>query len=357
MMMNCEEWSVPHPTTAPDPSYEFDMFTGFDDLDDELGELSEGELYNDLAHICEYISTESGGQQVKQGVKHLKKPKKARTQAQEATRKAKASRKKARSIKLQVAVKCAPVAQPQQIVTDSGIMNSLDFFDSYLSKGQQSSNEFGCYQSNSCDQFSSGTGAAMLWNSSNIEQVWLQQSAKNFEPDSSAASSSSSSDDEDTTPQSPVCTPVESPGRRGLKHDADRASVVPTASVMRKSAKASKSKSRGSKTTKIKTEPFLRPALLEANGAPLRQFVFTPLASRMRPEELETWRANRAVALARFRQKKAERLANPSMHRYKIRKKIANKRPRVKGRFVKTEELVSAASAKSPAGKGAKKSV
>ena len=35
MMMNCEEWSVPHPTTAPDPSYEFDMFTGFDDLDDE----------------------------------------------------------------------------------------------------------------------------------------------------------------------------------------------------------------------------------------------------------------------------------------------------------------------------------
>lgn len=62
-------------------------------------------------------------------------------------------------------------------------------------------------------------------------------------------------------------------------------------------------------------------------------------------QDLILWRANRAAALARYRAKKAARKANPSLCRYKIRKNIANKRPRIKGRFVKTTSLVDAAAA------------
>lgn len=64
---------------------------------------------------------------------------------------------------------------------------------------------------------------------------------------------------------------------------------------------------------------------------------------KMGVQDLILWRANRAAALARYRAKKAARKANPALCRYKIRKNIANKRPRIKGRFVKTTSFVDAA--------------
>ena len=50
---------------------------------------------------------------------------------------------------------------------------------------------------------------------------------------------------------------------------------------------------------------------------------------------------SRNAAHARFKEKKKAQLDNPKV-RYKSRKKIADNRPRVKGRFVKTSELVTA---------------
>ena len=52
-------------------------------------------------------------------------------------------------------------------------------------------------------------------------------------------------------------------------------------------------------------------------------------------------RAIRLAALARYRQKKIDRINNPVI-RYKSRKKIADNRPRVKGRFIKTGNTVRA---------------
>ena len=52
-------------------------------------------------------------------------------------------------------------------------------------------------------------------------------------------------------------------------------------------------------------------------------------------------RAVRLAALARYRQKKIDR-ANHPIVRYKSRKNIADNRPRIKGRFVKTEAVVRA---------------
>ena len=52
-------------------------------------------------------------------------------------------------------------------------------------------------------------------------------------------------------------------------------------------------------------------------------------------------RAVRLAALARYRQKKIDR-ANRPIVRYKSRKHIADNRPRIKGRFVKTEAVVRA---------------
>ena len=52
-------------------------------------------------------------------------------------------------------------------------------------------------------------------------------------------------------------------------------------------------------------------------------------------------RAVRLAALARYRQKKIDR-ANRPIVRYKSRKNIADNRPRIKGRFVKTEAVVRA---------------
>ena len=62
------------------------------------------------------------------------------------------------------------------------------------------------------------------------------------------------------------------------------------------------------------------------------------------PADLEVAANKRAVrlaALARYRQKKIDRINNPTI-RYKSRKKIADNRPRVKGRFIKTDETVRA---------------
>ena len=52
-------------------------------------------------------------------------------------------------------------------------------------------------------------------------------------------------------------------------------------------------------------------------------------------------RTIRLVALARYRQKKIDRINNPVI-RYKSRKKIADNRPRVMGRFIKTDNTVRA---------------
>ena len=54
--------------------------------------------------------------------------------------------------------------------------------------------------------------------------------------------------------------------------------------------------------------------------------------------------AARHAALNRFRQKKVDRANRPKNVRYKSRKKIADNRPRVSGRFVKTSEIMRAAS-------------
>lgn len=102
---------------------------------------------------------------------------------------------------------------------------------------------------------------------------------------------------------------------------------------------------RGSKSSRSKHQAppgFPRP----------RGFVFD---RKMGVQETIMWRANRKAALARFRQKKAARIANPELCRYKIRKNIANKRPRVKGRFVKTTSLVDAEAAKPDAKKSSSK--
>lgn len=54
-----------------------------------------------------------------------------------------------------------------------------------------------------------------------------------------------------------------------------------------------------------------------------------------------TLRATRLAALERFHRKREQQKLNPKV-RYQSRKKIADHRPRVKGRFVKTENLVRA---------------
>jgi hypothetical protein len=53
------------------------------------------------------------------------------------------------------------------------------------------------------------------------------------------------------------------------------------------------------------------------------------------------YRSVRKAALERFHRKREAQKLNPTV-RYKSRKKIADNRPRIKGRFVKTDELVRA---------------
>lgn len=51
--------------------------------------------------------------------------------------------------------------------------------------------------------------------------------------------------------------------------------------------------------------------------------------------------AARQQSLERYRDKKARRFNNSTKVRYEMRKVNADKRPRIKGRFVKPEELQS----------------
>ena len=69
----------------------------------------------------------------------------------------------------------------------------------------------------------------------------------------------------------------------------------------------------------------------------------TDFQFRLDPSEATaaTFRATRLAALERFHRKREQQLLNPKV-RYQSRKKIADHRPRVKGRFVKTESLVRA---------------
>lgn len=62
---------------------------------------------------------------------------------------------------------------------------------------------------------------------------------------------------------------------------------------------------------------------------------------RSEPVQNAVWRAARRVAHARFKAKQTAQRLNPKV-RYKSRQKIADNRPRVKGRFVKTSKLVTA---------------
>jgi pseudo-response regulator 9 len=61
----------------------------------------------------------------------------------------------------------------------------------------------------------------------------------------------------------------------------------------------------------------------------------------MSPQQFAAWRALRKAALGRWREKKLDQRLNPKV-RYRSRKRIADNRPRVKGRFIKTEALVTA---------------
>ena len=74
-------------------------------------------------------------------------------------------------------------------------------------------------------------------------------------------------------------------------------------------------------------------------------------AWRRATPELLARRATRLAALARYRQKRHDKQNRPKL-RYDSRKKIADSRPRVKGRFVKTVEPVRAGEA-TPAGPAA----
>jgi len=76
---------------------------------------------------------------------------------------------------------------------------------------------------------------------------------------------------------------------------------------------------------------------LEAKPRPLNfKFQLDPTAATA-----STFRATRQAALKRFHRKREQQKLNPTV-RYKSRKKIADNRPRIKGRFVKTENLVRA---------------
>ena len=59
-----------------------------------------------------------------------------------------------------------------------------------------------------------------------------------------------------------------------------------------------------------------------------------------RPALDDLAQAVKSAALTRFRQKRIDRANRPKNVRYKSRKKIADNRPRVKGRFVQTAEPV-----------------
>lgn len=65
--------------------------------------------------------------------------------------------------------------------------------------------------------------------------------------------------------------------------------------------------------------------------------------SDLEGEELAAWWRYRTAALERWKAKKLAAKLNPQV-RYGSRKKIADSRPRVKGRFIKTVEQVTAAS-------------
>lgn len=79
--------------------------------------------------------------------------------------------------------------------------------------------------------------------------------------------------------------------------------------------------------------PVVKKKTTTASASPFT-FIFDPI-----PDPAK--RAERLAALARYRQKKIDRINNPKI-RYKSRKKIADNRPRVKGRFIKTDETVRA---------------
>jgi hypothetical protein len=58
-------------------------------------------------------------------------------------------------------------------------------------------------------------------------------------------------------------------------------------------------------------------------------------------QQFAAWRSAQQVALVRWRKKKIDQRLNPTV-RYRSRQKIADGRPRVKGRFIKTAALVTA---------------
>ena len=81
-------------------------------------------------------------------------------------------------------------------------------------------------------------------------------------------------------------------------------------------------------------DPFAKTGMTSGN------FVFQ-LSPSLKGEEAALWRESRVAAVERWRQKKIYQRENPQV-RYRSRKKIADKRPRVQGRFVKTLEQVTA---------------
>lgn len=91
-----------------------------------------------------------------------------------------------------------------------------------------------------------------------------------------------------------------------------------------------------------KAVPFAEPTpviILERTPRPVDfKFQLDPTVANA-----SAYKAVRKEALERFHRKREAQKLNPAV-RYKSRKKIADNRPRVKGRFVKTDELVRATS-------------
>jgi len=83
--------------------------------------------------------------------------------------------------------------------------------------------------------------------------------------------------------------------------------------------------------------PAAPPIVMEATPRPVDfQFQLDPTAATA-----TGFKAIRLAAVNRFHRKREKQKLNPTV-RYKSRKKIADNRPRIKGRFVKTENLVRA---------------
>eukprot|EP01052_Picozoa_sp_SAG31_P034931 SAG31_NODE_4147_length_3531_cov_1.458333_5_plen_212_part_00 len=88
------------------------------------------------------------------------------------------------------------------------------------------------------------------------------------------------------------------------------------------------------------SSPVAQTAAAAQSSAKRHSFVFK-LGPRLGGDELSQWREARRAAVNRFHAKKAYQRENPTV-RYTSRKTIADNRPRVKGRFVKTPAVVTA---------------